>query len=254
MSALLELRGVARRFGGVAALSDVSFAVPVGAVVGLIGPNGSGKTTLMNVISGVDAPTEGAVLLDGTPVQGLPAHVLARRGIARTFQHIRLIPDLTAAQNVALALHAPSAGAVDILLRLPRLGRIETARHDRSTTLLAKVGIGHHARTPAGDLSYGDRRRVEIARALAAVPRLLLLDEPAAGMTHGERTSLRDLIAGLPALGVTVLLVEHDMDLVMGVCDEIRVLNQGQIIASGAPEAVRADPRVIEAYLGAEDA
>ncbi|WP_244549037.1 ABC transporter ATP-binding protein [Bradyrhizobium canariense] len=254
MIPLLELKDVSRRFGGVAALSDVSFSVPAGAVIGLIGPNGSGKTTLMNVISGVDAPTKGAVLLDGLPIQGVPANTLARRGVSRTFQHIRLIPELTAGQNVTLALHAPSAGPFDILLRLPRLRRIELDRHARAVELLRKVGIGQHASTLAGDLSYGDRRRVEIARALASEPRLLLLDEPAAGMTHGERTSLRDLIAGLPALGVTVLLVEHDMDLMMSVCDEIHVLNQGSSIASGKPEEVRANPRVIEAYLGAEDA
>jgi branched-chain amino acid transport system ATP-binding protein len=254
MTPLLELRGVSRHFGGVAALSDVSFSLPHGAVIGLMGPNGSGKTTLMNVISGVDAPTEGAVLLDGEPVQGLAANTLALRGIARTFQHIRLIPDLTAAQNVTLALRSPLAGAFDILLRLPRLGRIERDRHARGVELLRRVGAGQHAGALAGDLSYGDRRRIEIARALASEPRLLLLDEPAAGMTHGERASLRDLIVSLPALGLTVLLVEHDMDLVMGVCDEIHVLNQGRAIASGKPEAVRANSKVVEAYLGAEDA
>jgi branched-chain amino acid transport system ATP-binding protein len=254
MTALLELKNVSRRFGGVAALADVSLSVPSGRVIGLIGPNGSGKTTLMNVISGVDAPTNGKVLLDGIPVQGVPANILTRRGIARTFQHIRLIPDLTALQNVMLALHTPSAGALDVLLRLPRLRRIEISRRARARELLEKVGAERFAESPAGDLSYGDRRRVEIARALASEPRLLLLDEPAAGMTHSERTFLRDLIASLPSLGVTVLLVEHDMDLVMSVCDEIHVLNQGSPIAHGRPEVVRANPKVIEAYLGVEDA
>ncbi len=254
MTALLELKNVSRRFGGVAALASVSLSVPSGGVIGLIGPNGSGKTTLMNVISGVDAPTDGEVLLDGVAVQGSPANALARLGVARTFQHIRLIPDLTAVQNVTLALRTPSASAVDILLRLPRLRRIEVSRRSRALEFLEKAGVARFADTPAGDLSYGDRRRVEIARALASEPRLLLLDEPAAGMTHSERQSLRDLIASLPSLGVTVLLVEHDMDLVMGVCNEIHVLNQGSPIARGRPDAVRINPKVIEAYLGAEDA
>lgn len=254
MTSFLQINQVSRLFGGIAALRDVSLAVKAGSVTGLIGPNGSGKTTLMNIISGVDAPTAGTVLLDDAPIQLLPSHVLARRGVARTFQHIRLIPDLSALQNVTLAMHVPAAGAFDIMLRLPRLRRVDQERRRRAVALLEQVGAGHHADRPVGDLSYGDRRRVEIARALASEPRLLLLDEPAAGMSHGERVALRTLIASLPGLGVTVVLVEHDMDLVMGVCDELHVLNQGTTIASGKPDAIRVNPSVIEAYLGVDDA
>jgi branched-chain amino acid transport system ATP-binding protein len=254
MTALLQLKDISRQFGGIAALSGVSLSLETGGVIGLIGPNGSGKTTLMNVISGVDSPSSGLVLLGGVPVQGLSANAVARRGIARTFQHIRLIPDLTSVQNVTLALHEPEVRLLDILLRLPGMKRSETTRRKLAYALLERVGASAHADTAAGDLSYGDRRRVEIARALASSPRLLLLDEPAAGMTHGERTALRDLIAGLPRAGVTVVLVEHDMDLVMGVCDVIHVLNQGRLISSGRPDQIRADPQVIEAYLGTEDA
>lgn len=254
MDALLAIRGVSRRFGGVAALADVSFAVPAKAIVGVIGPNGSGKTTLMNLVSGVDAPSGGEILFEGRPVQGRPAHRLARLGIARTFQHIRLVPQLTAAENVALALHEPGASLADILLRLPRLSRIERERRRQAVLLLERAGLAGAADRPAGDLSYGDRRRVEIARALATAPRLLLLDEPAAGMNAAEKRALRALIAGLRADGITTVLVEHDMDLVMGVCDHLHVLNQGRTIASGPPAVVRHDPLVIEAYLGAEDA
>lgn len=254
MTALLELKDISRQFGGIAALSGVSLSLLAGGVIGLIGPNGSGKTTLMNVISGVDRPSSGLVLLEGTPVQGKPANVAARRGIARTFQHIRLIPDLTSIQNVTLALHQPETRLFDILLRLPGMKRTGNERRKLAHALLERVGAGAHAETAAGDLSYGDRRRVEIARSLASNPRLLLLDEPAAGMTHSERVALRNLIAGLRQVGVTVVLVEHDMDLVMGICDVIHVLNQGHLISSGQPDQIRADPRVIEAYLGAEDA
>ncbi len=254
MTVLLELKDISRQFGGVAALSGVSLSLPAVGVIGLIGPNGSGKTTLMNIISGVDSPSSGLVLLDGVSVQGLPANVVARRGIARTFQHIRLIPDLTSIQNVTLALHEPKTRLLDVLLRSPGMRRSEIERRKLAAALLERVGASAHAETTAGDLSYGDRRRVEIARALASSPRLLLLDEPAAGMTRGERVALRNLIAGLPEIGVTVMLVEHDMDLVMGVCDVIHVLNQGRLISSGRPDRIRADPQVIEAYLGAEDA
>ncbi len=238
--ALLETHDVSRRFGGVRALRGVSLRLAEGGVVGLIGPNGSGKTTLLNCISGVFPPTSGSITLDGRPL-GRRSHEIARRGVVRTFQNIRLFEKLTCLQNVETA--GLAAGGV-------------ARRHSRAHALemLEELGIGHLAERYAGELSYGDQRRLEIVRALAAAPRFLLLDEPAAGMNEAESDELRVSIERIRhERGCGVLVVEHDLRLIMQLCDSIYVLNEGEVISKGRPEEVRADPAVIAAYIGEED-
>jgi ABC-type branched-subunit amino acid transport system ATPase component len=236
----LEAVGVSKRFGGVEALRGVSLRLPVGAVFGLIGPNGSGKTTLLNCLSGVLTPTSGSIRLDGASIEGHPANRLARAGIVRTFQNIRLFGKLTARQNVETS--ALAAG------RVPR-----RRSRERSLELLAELGIAHVADRDAGTLSYGDQRRVEIARALAAGPRFLLLDEPAAGMNEAESDELRASIDRIRSdRGSGVLVVEHDLRLIMQLCETIYVLNEGTLIAQGTPRDVRSDPAVVAAYIGQE--
>jgi branched-chain amino acid transport system permease protein len=240
VSAVLEAVEVGKRFGGVHALRNVSLRLREGDVVGLIGPNGSGKTTFLNCLSGVFPPTTGRVALDGRPIPRR-GHAVARRGVVRTFQNIRLFGWLTALQNVEVG--ALGAG---------RARRSSSDRHARET--LAKLGIDRLADRYAGTLSYGDQRRLEIARALAAEPRFLLLDEPAAGMNEAESAELGGAVQAIrKEHGCGVLVVEHDLRLIMRICDHVVVLNEGEVIASGSPGEVRSDPAVVAAYIGTED-
>ncbi len=251
MSALLSLAAVEKAFGGVRAVDGAAFRVAPGRVHGLIGPNGAGKTTAINVVSGLLAPTGGAVRLGGREIQGLPPHRIAALGIARTFQNIRLFPDLSAQDNVLVGAHLvrrPSLAAR--LLVLPSARAEDREARARAAAILDRIGLGERAHEHARNLSYGEQRRVEIARALAAEPRLLLLDEPTAGMNPVEVQAVAALIRSVAAGGRSVLLIEHNVKLVMDVCDRITVLDFGKVIAEGAPADVAKDPAVVAAYLG----
>ncbi|MEV1287615.1 ATP-binding cassette domain-containing protein [Micromonospora sp. NPDC049679] len=250
----LALHGIGVRFGGLVALDDVSLRLPPGAIVGVIGPNGAGKTTLFNVVCGFVAPTSGSVSLDGRPLRPRP-HRLTALGIARTLQGVGLFSGMSVLDNVmAGATAAARAGFVAALFGLPRSDREERRLRAEAMTLLDELGIAAHAAAAPATLPYAIRKRVALARALAARPRLLLLDEPAGGLGADEIEELAALITALPTRhggGCAVMLVEHHMDLVMAVCDEIAVLDFGRLIASGTPQQVREDPAVIDAYLGA---
>ena len=252
--ALLRMEGVTLRFGGVVAVDDVSFEIRRGEILGLIGPNGAGKTSCFNALTGVYQPTSGQVVFDGRPLGRRKRYQINRLGIARTFQNIRLFQNMTARENVLVGADSHHrSGVLNSLFRLP-LHRRETAEgHRQADELLEMMDLGHRGDDLARNLSYGEQRRLEIARALATKPKLLCLDEPAAGFNPVEKQRLMDLIRRVRDMGNTVLLIEHDMRLVMGVTDRIVVLEFGKKIAEGTPEQIREDPAVIAAYLGVDD-
>jgi branched-chain amino acid transport system ATP-binding protein len=251
---ILEVENLTLRFGGLTALDDVSFSIEEGEILGLIGPNGAGKTTCFNAVTGVYRPTSGGIRFRGASIVGMKKHQITRHGVARTFQNIRLFPAMTALENVLVGADAQhSTGMFSALFRLPQHRREEDDGHTRAMDLLRFMGIATKADELASNLSYGDQRRLEIARAMATQPKLICLDEPAAGFNPAEKVELMNLIRKVRDQGFTVLLIEHDMKLVMGVTDRIVVLEFGRKIAEGSPAEIRDNPAVIAAYLGVDE-
>jgi len=249
---LLVAERVRKEFGGLVATNDIDFAIPRGSIVALIGPNGAGKTTFLNMLTGVYTPTSGRILFDGEEIAGKPPHAIVERGIGRTFQNIRLFQQMTAMENVLVGMHSRlSAGIVGSILGLPRVKREESGANERARELLVYCGLPKRHEHLAGSLPYGDQRRLEVARALATDPKLLLLDEPTAGMNPQETADFTSFVRRIrDEKDLTVLLIEHDMKVVMGVSERITVLEYGEKIAEGTPAEIRANERVIEAYLG----
>ena len=248
---LLQAAGVSMRFGGLTALRDVSFALARGEIIGLIGPNGAGKTTLFNCLTGLYRPTSGSVTLRGAPLPQDPARV-TERGVARTFQNIRLFPSMTAQENVLVGRHVRmKQGPLSTLLHGRAFRRSEAEAAERAGELLSFVGLTRVSDEPARNLPYGDQRRLEIARALATDPSVLLLDEPTAGMNAQETEATRQLVFAIRHLGISVVVIEHDTRFIFGLCDRVVVLVRGEVLVEGPPREVRGDPRVVEAYLGA---
>jgi branched-chain amino acid transport system ATP-binding protein len=248
---VLETTQLVKAFGGLVAVNKVDFHADENEIVGLIGPNGAGKTTLFNAITGVYGPTSGTIRFQGREIAGMLPSKVTKLGVARTFQNIRLFNEMTALENVMVGQHCRTrSGVLRVVLRTPRATREEKGVHDKSLALLEYVGLGGHAEELAKNLPYGSQRRLEIARAMATEPALLFLDEPAAGMNPQETAALLQLIRRIRDEGMTIILIEHDMKVVMGSSDRVVVLDHGEKIAEGSPDVVRSDARVIEAYLG----
>ena len=252
---MLQFNQISKNFGGLKVLQDVSFTVPQGGIFGMIGPNGAGKTTVFNLLTGLLRPSGGSIVFNGTDLGRVAPHRITELGIARTFQNIRIFKEMTLIENVIVGMHDHlDYGFASLLLNLAPFRDAEARARARALELLSWVKLDHKAGLPAQSLSYGEQRRLEFARALATEPKLLLLDEPVAGMNPSEKTELMAEIVNIKQRGYSIFLIEHDMRFVMGLCDRIAVLNFGRIIAEGTPDQIKTNPEVIEAYLGKEEA
>jgi branched-chain amino acid transport system ATP-binding protein len=251
---MLQFKNISKHFGGLQVLQDVNFNVPQGGIYGLIGPNGAGKTTVFNLITGLLQPSGGNILFEGRDIGNTPPHKITGLGMARTFQNIRIFKEMTLLENVVVGMHTHlNYGFGGLLLNLGKYRQVERQARERAQELLSWVRLDHKADMLADSLSYGEQRKLEFARALATEPKLLLLDEPVAGMNPAEKTELMTEIVNIKQRGFSIFMIEHDMRFVMGLCDRIAVLNFGRIIAEGTPDQIKSNPEVIEAYLGKED-